>query len=176
METLKTINNRKSVRSYTGVLKDEDLKTVLLAGQEAPIAMGKYETMHMTVIRDAALLEEIDRNAAAFFGDPERRPLYGAPCFIVISTAVPNSPQCNIAYSNAAIMAESMTLAATDLKLGSCCIWGAIAALGTNPELTAKLNLPEGHSACCGLVLGETNETIGDRDISADRISVSYIG
>ena len=82
METLKAMNTRKSVRSYTGALSDEALQTVLKAGQAAPIGRGKYDTMHMTVIRDKSLLEEIDRAGAAFFGDmkltpPLRRSLPG---------------------------------------------------------------------------------------------------
>lgn len=66
METLKAMNTRKSVRSYTGALSDEALQTVLKAGQAAPIGRGKYDTMHMTVIRDKSLLEEIDRRAPHF--------------------------------------------------------------------------------------------------------------
>lgn len=175
METLKTINSRKSVRSYTGALSDEALRTVLKAGQAAPIGMGKYDTMHMTVIKDAELLRNLDRNAAAFFGDMSRTPLYGAPCLVLISTPIADPAMGNVSYSNAAIMAENMSLAATDIGIGSCLIWGAVAALNTNPELIARLNLPEGHTVCCGIVLGETSDTLDEREIPADRISVSYI-
>lgn len=175
METLKTINSRKSVRSYTGTLSDEALQTVLAAGLAAPIGMGKYEAMHMTVIRDSALLDELDKNAGTFFGDPARHPLYGAPCLILISTPVPDPAAGNVAYSNAAVMTQNMTLAATDIGIGSCLIWGAVAALNTKPELVAKLNLPEGHVVCCGIVLGETAETFDEKEIPADRIAISYI-
>ncbi|MCD8150260.1 MAG: nitroreductase family protein [Clostridiales bacterium] len=175
METLKTIKTRKSVRSYTGVLTDDELQTVLLAGQAAPIGMGKYETMHMTVIKNKSLLDELDKNAGNFFGDPSRHPLYGAPCLVLISTPIPDPAAGNVAYSNAAIMAETMALAATDLGIGSCLIWGAVAALNTNPDLVAKLSLPEGHTVCCGIVLGETTDELAEREIPADRISVSCI-
>ncbi|MCC8017445.1 MAG: nitroreductase family protein [Lachnospiraceae bacterium] len=175
METLKTINTRKSTRSYTGALSDAALQTVLQAGQAAPIGMGKFDTMHMTVIRDKDLLHEIDRAAAGFFGDPSRTPLYGAPCLILISTPVPDPANGNVSYSNAAIMTENMSLAATDLGLGSCLIWGAIAALNQTPELVAKLNLPEEHTVCCGIVLGETTDELTEREIPSDRISVSYL-
>ncbi|MCD7981390.1 MAG: nitroreductase family protein [Clostridiales bacterium] len=175
METLKAINARKSVRSYTGALSDNALQTVLAAGQAAPIGMGKYDAMHMTVIRDSSLLAELDKNAADFFGNPSMHPLYQAPCLILISTPVPDPANGNVAYSNAAVMTQNMSLAATDIGIGSCLIWGAVAALNTNPALVAKLNLPEGHTVCCGIAIGETKDTFPERDIPADRIPVSYL-
>ena len=81
----------------------------------------------------------------------------------------------NVPYSNAAMMAEHMCLLATDIGIGSCNIWGAIAALNTKPELVAKLGLPEGHVPCCAVTLGDTDDTFAEREIPADRIAVSYI-
>ena len=175
METLKTMTCRKSVRSYKNTLSDADLQKILLSAQAAPIGMGKYDTMHMTVIRNAELLQELDRNAAEFFGDPSRTPLYGAPCLVIISTPIENPAMGNVQYSNAAMMAEHMCLMATDLGIGSCNIWGAIAALNQKPELVAKLDLPEGHIPCCAVTLGNTDDTFPEREIPADRIAVSYI-
>ncbi len=123
METLKTMTCRKSVRSYKNTLSDADLQKILLSAQAAPIGMGKYDTMHMTVIRNAELLQELDRNGADFFGDPSTKPLYGAPCLVVISTPIENPAMGNVQYSNAAMMAEHMCLMATDLGIGSCNIW-----------------------------------------------------
>ena len=102
METFKTMTCRKSVRSYKSTLSDANLQKILMAG------MGKYDTMHMTVIRNTELLQELDRNAAEFFGDPSRTPLYNAPCLVVISTPIANPAMANVPYSNAAMMAEHM--------------------------------------------------------------------
>ena len=44
-----------------------------------------------------------------------------------------------------------------------------------NPELVAKLGLPEGHVPCCAVTLGDTDDTFPEREIPADRIAVSYI-
>ncbi len=175
METMKAICTRKSTRSYTGALCDKALQQILLAGQAAPIGRGSYENMHMTVIKNPELLTELDKNAAAFFGDPSRTPLYGAPCLVLVSTPIPDPANGNVSYSNATCMVQNMTLAATELGIGSCLIWGAVAALNTNPALIAKLGLPEGHTVCCGITLGEPTEPLTERDIPADRISVSYI-
>ncbi|MFR5702448.1 MAG: nitroreductase family protein [Eubacterium ramulus] len=102
---------------------------------------------------------------------------YNAPCLVVISTHRLQIRQWhNVPYSNAAaMMAEHMCLLATDLGIGSCNIWGAIAALNTKPELVAKLGLPEGHVPCCAVTLGDTDDTFAEREIPADRIAVSYI-
>ena len=175
METLKAMNTRKSVRSYTGALSDEALQTVLKAGQAAPIGRGKYDTMHMTVIRDKSLLEEIDRAGAAFFGDMKLTPLYGAPCLVLVSTVIADPAAANVPHPNAAVVIENMSLAATDIGIGSCLIWGCINGLNADAGLVAKLGLPEGHTVCCGIVLGETEDALEEREIPADRISVSYL-
>ncbi len=175
METLKALKTRKSTRSYTGALSDEALQTVLMAAQAAPVGMGQYDKIHLTVIKDKALLDEIDRAAVKFFGDPSRLPLYGAPCLILVSTPIPDPAAGNVSYSNAAVITENMSLTATDIGLGSCLIWGAVAALNQTPELVAKLNLPEGHTVCCGIVIGETTDELTEREIPADRISVTYL-
>jgi len=109
METLKAMKTRKSTRSYTGSLSEADLQAVLIAGEAAPIGMGKYEEMHMTVIRDQELMNEINASAAAFFKNPEMVPLYGAPCLILISTKIENPAMGNVPFSDAAVMAENMT-------------------------------------------------------------------
>ncbi len=176
METVKTMKTRKSTRSYTGALSEEDLEAVLFAGQAAPIGMAVYDVMHMTVIRDKDLLKEISRAGGEFFGDAERDTLYGAPCLIVISTPVPDPAEGNVPYSDCACMADHMHLAATDRGLGSCLIWGAIAGLNRKPEVVAKLGLPKRHIPCCGVVIGETTDELVERDIPADRISVTFIG
>ncbi len=175
METAKTLKTRKSVRKYTGELTEEELNAVLAAGEAAPIGMGKFEDMHMTVIRNQDLMHEIDANCAKAFGNPEMIPLYNAPCYILISTPIPDPAQSNIPYSNAACVALNMHLMATDLGIGSCLIWGATMTLCANADLVAKLNLPEGHVPCCGIVIGETSVEFAERDIPEDRIAVSYI-
>ncbi len=175
METLKTINNRKSVRKYTGALTEGALKTVLLAGEASPIGMGKYGDMHMTVIREREILDGIERAANEFFKTINGKPLYGAPCLILVSTKLSGTPMDKIPYSNAAIVAENMHLAATDIGLGSCLIWGAINGLNNDQGLIKKLNLPEGHTPCCGVIVGETEEKFTDRIIPEGRISISYI-
>ena len=178
MSTLDTILTRKSVRAYTGEpATAEEEKQVLLAAEAAPIAMGTYDSVHMTVIKDEGLLAKIDAAGGKMFGDPSIKPLYGAPEFVLISAKVPEGDLngANVAFSNAAIMAENMTLEATELGLGSCLIWGAIRAVNADAALVAELGLPEGFTPCCGVIFGKTDEALAKREIDATRIATDTI-
>ena len=175
METMNALYNRKSVRTYIGKKISEDaLRTILKAASAAPVGLGKYDTVHLTVIENPDILAEIDSAAAEMFGSPDIHPLYGAPVFVLISVKPGADTPNNVEYSNAAIVVHNMALAAVNLGVGCCHIWGAIAALNQHPELLKKLNLPEGFVPCCGITLGETEEIYTSRDIP-DRIATNYV-
>lgn len=162
MELKKAMNIRKSVRSYTGEpVSEEQLAQVLTAAYEAPVGMGKYDSIHFTVITDKDLLTEIDANGANFFGDPSIHPLYGAPMLIVLSS----DSEGNVPSANVAMIIQNMSLAAVELGLGHCDIYGCTAALSKNEELVKKLSLPEGFRPIASFILGPTEEVYADREI-----------
>ncbi|WKY48172.1 nitroreductase family protein [Eubacteriaceae bacterium ES3] len=175
METKQLFRVRKSVRDYTGKLSEEALQSVLDAAQLSPVGRGDFKSMHLTVIRNKSLLADIEKNAGEFFDDTSRQILYGAPCLILVSTILGDVKTINVPYSNAAIMANNMALAAIDSNIGSCLIWGAVMAMIYNPDLLKKLELPEGFLPCCGVVLGETDENFKERTVPLNRIAVEYI-
>ena len=78
-------------------------------------------------------------------------------------------------YSNAAIMAHNMALAATELGVGTCYIWGAIAAVSRNPEVLAELKLPEGFMPCCAMCFGKTDVAYECREIPENKIGRTII-
>lgn len=166
MNTLDAIFSRKSIRSLTGeMVSKQTLDTILKAGEAAPVGMGKYESLHFTVISDPDLLAKLGGKA-----------LYGAPTLILVSTAKPAPGMENLAYSNAAIAVENMALAATDLGAGACHIWGAVMQLKDKPDLVASLNLPAGFVPACALAVGETANAYSAREIDTTRIATDYIG
>lgn len=172
METLQTIFSRKSVKAYTGEAVPQDKRdTVIKAALSSPVGMGRFENVHLTVIENKELLHAIDRNAAEFFGDPARTPLYNAPILVVVST--PN--QGNVDSANAAMVVHNMCLAAIELGMGSCAIYGATKALSANAELVAKLNLPEGFVPTGSAIFGPTEATFEVREIPMDKMVVNYI-
>ncbi len=75
METMKTMEIRQSCRAYTPEqICEADLEVILQAANAAPVGMGRYEDVHLTVIQNNELLDEIDSVAAEFFGDPAKHP------------------------------------------------------------------------------------------------------
>lgn len=176
MTTMETLFSRRSIRTYTGEpISREELGQILKAAYAAPVGMGEYGGLRLTVVTNPELLGKIDRAAAELFGQPDLHPLYGAPTLVVISTRVPNEGAGNLPYSNAAIIAENMALAATELGVGVCHIWGAMMAVRANPALTAELKLPEGHVPCCSVVLGKTDESYALREIPEGRIDTAFL-
>lgn len=162
MELNTAMNNRRSIRSYTGEsISEEELNAVLQAAYTAPIGMGKYDSIHLTIITNKALLKEIDENGAAFFGNPSIHPLYGAPMLIVISSSDPG----NVGSADVGIILQNMSLEAVELGIGHCDIYGATDALTENKELLKKLNLPEGFTPLGSIILGKTQEQYTKREI-----------
>ena len=173
MNTFDCLFNRKSVKSYNGEkISDDLLDKIILAANASPGGMGRYDNMHLTVIQNKDMINLIDAEAAKFFGNPSSHPLYGAPTLVLVSTKI---EKANVSYSNAAIMVHNMAIAATDLNVGSCYIWGAVAALNENPKLIEKLNLPEGFTPCCGIILGKFDGKYEERNIQSTRVTSNYI-
>ena len=177
MNTLETIYARKSIRSYTGEqITEEQLNHILKAANAAPIGMGQYENMHLTVITNSELLDKIDTAGAAMLGKPDTHSLYGAPMLILVSAKKPPIKMMeNTIFSNAAIIVQNMALAATELGIGACHIWGAIAALSNTPDILQEVNLPENFIPCCAIALGKTEYQYEVREIPADRITRNII-
>ena len=166
---------RKSVRSYTGEgVTEEELNYILKAADLSPVGMKQYESLHLTVITNKELLNKIEAVGAKMFGRSDYHPLYGAPMLILISSKELPPHMANVMYSNAAIMSHNISLAATELGIGSCYIWGATAALSNDKELVSELKLPIGFIPCCAVIIGKTNEEFTERNVE-ERISRNFI-
>lgn len=171
MEQANPILMRKSVRSYTGEMPtDAEVDQILRAAYAAPVGMGRYDSLHITVVRSKDYLARLEAAAGAQLGRKNYHPLYGAPLLMIFSSIFPGIPTDNSSYSNCAILAQNTALAAVSLGLGTCHIWDAIRALNKEPALLAELNLPEGFLPCCAITLGRTQETYEMRAIQDNRI------
>lgn len=170
MEFKTILNTRKSVRSYTGEkISEEILEGILEAGQASPVGMAYYDKVHLTVVEDEDILKEVEAGAQGFYKGEGQSFLHGAPTYIIVSAA----GEGNLHFSNAAIVAHQMSLAAVDLGVGTCHIWGATMALQENEELKKKLHIPGGFIPCCGIILGVSDEEYRERDDLSGRISVN---
>lgn len=166
------LNTRKSIRSFTGeCISDETMKKILHGANASPVGLAKYNSVHLTIVKDKTILSELEQNTARIFKAENRSFLYGAPELIIVSSAATD----NVGYSNAAIIAHDMSLVAVDEGVGVCHIWGCIMALNENKGLIEKLGIPEGFSPACAIAIGKTNEIYTEREIPENRISVNII-
>ncbi|MBR5316079.1 MAG: nitroreductase family protein [Firmicutes bacterium] len=178
MSILDTIYSRKSVRSYTGeMISADQLQELIKAANAAPIGRGLYDTIHLTIIKNQELLKSIDAVTAEMLGRPDFHPLYGAPLMILVSSKKPadDPGMYNVACSNAAIVVQNMSLAAVEMGIGTCHIWGGVRALSKSEEILTQLNLPEDFMPCCAIIFGKTEETYTVREIPTDRFTQNTI-
>lgn len=176
MTTFENLYSRRSIRNFNGEnITEAELNEILKAACAAPVGRAMYDTLNLTVVSDKDLLSRWEKHMAATVCDPDVHPFYGAPTVILVSSAMPSAPMNNVNYSNAAIVVHNMALAATELGVGACHIWGAVGVLNGNEELVQELKIPEGMVPCCAIALGKTNEKYEVRDIPENRIRMEYI-
>ncbi len=174
MNTLETIAKRKSTRAYKSEqIAEEALQTIIKAGCAAPIAMARYDTIHITVVQNEKLIKRIFDEAqdAVFATLGVRKSMdYGAKTLIVISSMPPHREGMD--YANGGIVIENMVLAATDLGIASCIMGAPIAALAGNEELLKTISIPDGFKPVVGAVFGYEAE---DTPAKEHMISVSRV-
>lgn len=168
MELTEAFRRRKSVRSYTGEpITEEQLHHILQAAWAAPVGGARYNTVHMTIVKNKDMLEKIDRYAADKMGNPQYHPLYGAPLLIIFSIKDPGNEK--VTAADVGCILQNMALAATEEGVGHCDIYGATVMLDQNEELKRELGIPEGYTALGSMILGQTNEKYEVRDIPEHR-------
>ncbi len=177
MEFTKVLQLRQSTRRFVEEqLSKEQLDALLAAAELAPVGSAMYKDIHLTVVQDQALLLRLCQAAWARFSTREKiqevagdvddgnhkalgseKPnlFYGAPTVIFVSHRK-QSVQPGIEWANASIVAHQMHLAATDMGLGSCYMWGALESMRMLPELdnSEELRLPPDFEPLIGLAVG----------------------
>lgn len=177
MNTMQAIKSRKSVRQFNGKLPTESQqRQIIEAANAAPVGLGRYGDMHLTLVTSHKLLERINAAGAKMFGRPDANVLYGAPVLVIVSTKNSSIEQmANVAYSNAAGIVENMALAAVELGVGACHIWGATAAVSSDKDLCSDLGIPDGFVPCCALAIGMSDVPYDEREVPEDRISLNKV-
>lgn len=175
MNTFDNLFSRRSIRTYNGKnITDTKLNLILKAAYASPVGRALFDTLNITVISNRDYLDKWEYYCESV---TEHRPFYGAPTVILVSSLIPSTDHksVNVNFSNAAILVQNMAIAATELGIGSCHIWGAVRLLNDNAELLKELNLPEGMVPCCAIILGRTNEKYELRDIPENKIKTNYV-
>ena len=179
-EVLKAIANRYSCRAYTDVMPDDDtLQAIAKAAVAAPSGMNR-QGWRVIVIKDTALLQEIDTYSMASFKaqadqstykrmmDRGGKMLYNAPCMIVVVTEPDSSSM------DCGIVAQNITLAATSLGLGSviCGILGMPLAGERGEEFKNRLGFPDGFGFGIAILLGYADKEGAPHEPDLDKIIV----
>ena len=176
MNTLEILYSRKSIRNFNGEsITEAELNELLKAAYAAPVGHALYDTLGLTVISNKELLEKWEKHMATVTGKPDLHPFYGAPTVILVSSVMSAAPMNNVKYSNAAIVVHNMAIAATELGVGACHIWGATGVLDGNAELVKELKIPEGMTPCCAIALGHFDGKYELREIADNRITTNYV-
>ena len=177
MNVTECIAARKSVREFDArPVEREKLEQIVQAALYAPTGMKLYESLHLTVLATHAAVDRFTDLARKQSGDANADPVHGAGALIVVSG---KRADMNIEYANAACMIENMLLAATDLKLGSLYVHGAINAMrGAKQEkdFHKLLNLPAGFTPIGSVAVGYCAEDFAPRRSPKNDVTkVDYI-
>lgn len=145
MQTLDCIKTRKSIRDFKPQkIERSILEKIVGAALCAPVGMKLYDSLHLSVLATPEKTQAFTDLCRKQSKNPTADPLHGAAALVVVSG---KRADMHIEYANAACLIENMLLAATDLKIGSLYVHGAINAMrGSDVEkdFHALLNLPEG--------------------------------
>ena len=157
MNTLEAIAKRKSTRAYTAeAVSEESLDKILKAAFASPVAMAKYESLHITVLQNEALIGKINEKTAELFfkrTGMKKNTDFGARTLVFVSTCTDMLP-LEMAIANCGIVVENMVLAATSLGIDSVILGGAPAMIANEADIMASLGIPEGFKPILGAAFG----------------------
>ncbi len=174
-ETLMTIKNRYSCRSFTGeAIEKEKVEAIALAGVQSPSGLNQ-QPWKIVVLQNKNLIDEMndvlmkklseqeDRSAYDRMMSRGGKVFYNAPCMYVIAKLPNKDMDCGI-------VSENMALAASSLGLGN--VICGMAAVLINDEVGTKYRemlIPEGYEFGVALLVGyptDTNGTPHEPDVS----------
>lgn len=161
MNTLEAIAKRKSTRSYKAEqIPEEALCAILRAGASAPVAMAKYDSLHITVVQNEAVIGQINELTAEMFAKKigvKKNTDFGAKTLIFVSTTPTMLPP-EMEFANVGIVVENMVIAATDLGIDSVILGGAPSIVAQDADLMKTLGIPEGYRPILGALFGYATE------------------
>ena len=175
MNTLEAIAKRKSTRAYKAEqISDAALDSIIAAACAAPIAMAKYDTLHITVIQKEEVIKRINEMTAEMFSRKmgvKKNTDFGAKTMVLVST-VPAMLPPEMTYANVGIVVENMVIAATSLGIDSVVLGGAPAIIAQDEELVRELGIPEGFKPVLGALFGyaENDEPAKVHTITINKI------
>lgn len=154
-ETIKNLIERRSCRKYsTTQIKEEELNSVLKAGEYAPTGMGRQSPI-ILVLQNKEKVEKISKLNAKIMGT-DKDPFYGAPTVLIVLA----DKNIGTYKEDGSLVLGNLMNAAYSIGLGSCWIHRAKEEFETDEgkELLKEWNIPENYVGIGHCVLGYPEE------------------
>lgn len=153
MDIIEILKQRRAVRAYTDkALKEQDIETILQAGQYAPSPLNS-QPWHFTLIRNKETLKSLANKAqhASFLSQSQLLIIVTVDTGVDIDKWLKKHNQH--LYSGAAAM-QNMWLTAAALDIGCC--WVTLDEAFTKEQLS----IPKEHTIIGGLALGHHKDPL----------------
>ena len=154
-ETIKNLIERRSCRKYsTTQIKEEELNSVLKAGEYAPTGMGRQSPI-ILVLQNKEKIEKLSKLNAKIMGT-DKNPFYGAPTVLIVLA----DKNIGTYKEDGSLVLGNLMNAAYSLGLGSCWIHRAKEEFETEEgkELLKEWNIPENYVGIGHCILGYPEE------------------
>lgn len=154
-ETIKNLVERRSCRKYSSTqIKEDELNSVLKAGEYAPTGMGMQSPI-IVVLQNKSIIDKLSKLNAKIMGKDED-PFYGAPTVLVVLA----DKNIGTYIEDGSLVLGNLMNAAYSLGLGSCWIHRAKEEFETDEgkELLEEWNIPENYVGIGHCILGYPEE------------------
>ena len=154
-ETIKNLVERRSCRKYSSTqIKEDELNSVLKAGEYAPTGMGMQSPI-IVILQNKEKIEKLSKINAQIMGI-DKDPFYGAPTVLVVLA----DKNIGTHIEDGSLVLGNLMNAAHSLGLGSCWIHRAKEEFETKEgkELLKEWNIPENYVGIGHCVLGYPEE------------------
>ena len=150
-ETIKNLVERRSCRKYSSTqIKEDELNSVLKAGEYAPTGMGMQSPI-IVVLQNKSIIDKLSKINAKIMGKDED-PFYGAPTVLVVLA----DKNIGTYIEDGSLVLGNLMNAAYSLGLGSCWIHRAKEEFETDEgkELLKEWNISENYVGIGHCILG----------------------
>lgn len=154
-ETIKNLVERRSCRKYSSTqIKEDELNSVLKAGEYAPTGMGMQSPI-IVVLQNKSIIDKLSKINAKIMGKDED-PFYGAPTVLVVLA----DKNTGTYIEDGSLVLGNLMNAAYSLGLGSCWIHRAKEEFETDEgkELLKEWNISENYVGIGHCILGYPEE------------------
>lgn len=154
-ETIKNLVERRSCRKYSSTqIKEDELNSVLKAGEYAPTGMGMQSPI-IVVLQNKSIIDKLSKINAKIMGKDED-PFYGAPTVLVVLA----DKNIGTYIEDGSLVLGNLMNAAYSLGLGSCWIHRAKEEFETDEgkELLKEWNISENYVGIGHCILGYLEE------------------